>query len=156
MVALLAFGALLLVASFALDADDAAPPPVRLGPLVTVGLVSGLAAFGLGGATVLRHSDAEASTAVVAALALAALVGAAAVRLARRLMPEEPPAAPAVGDFGTVVTGIPAGGTGTVVLQRGRRDALAARSSIPVPVGTTVHVVAVTGPGSLVVESVGV
>ena len=156
MVALLAFGVLLLVASFAVDAEDGAPPPVRLGPLVTVGLVSGLAAFGLGGATVLRHSDAEASTAVVVGLVLAALVGAAAVRLARRLLPEEPPAAPAVGDFATVVTGIPAGGAGAVVLQRGRRDALAARSSSPVPPGTTVHVVEVTGPRSLVVEAIGV
>lgn len=84
------------------------------------------------------------------------LLGAAALCLTRALIGGASGAVRSsdlVGVFGTVVTRIPTGGLGEIVLpQAGSRVKLAARSHEPVPAGTPVYVTEVLSATSVAVQ----
>lgn len=112
---------------------------------LTPALGAALGAFGFGGALLLGPFGM--AIAVVGGGVAALVLGVAAYALTKFLIGTD--AAPVrssdlLGVFGTVVTPIPVGGLGEVVLpQGGARVKLAARSHEPVPTGTSVYVVEV-------------
>lgn len=121
---------------------------------VTPALGAGLAAFGLFGGLLVE--PAGTTVAVLGGLAGAVLLGAAALYLTRALIGGDSGAvrtSDLVGVFGTVITRIPAGGLGEVVLpQAGSRVKLAARSHEPVPAGAPVYVTEVLSATSVAVQ----
>jgi len=129
--------------------------PGDLGPGVTAALGAGLAAFGLGGALVLRTS-ALPLAAACALGSLGAVVVAAGSFYASRLVigAESRPARSSdlYGVFGTVISAIPAGGLGEVALAHGgMRLKLAARADSPLPARTAVYVLEVLSETAVVV-----
>lgn len=121
---------------------------------VTPALGAALAAFGLFGALLVE--PAGTTVAVLGGLAGAVVLGAAALYLTRALIGGDTGAvrtSDLVGVFGTVVTRIPSGGLGEVVLpQAGSRIKLAARSYEPVPAGAPVYVTEVLSATSVAVQ----
>lgn len=121
---------------------------------LTPALGAALAAFGFGGA--LLTGSLGVGLAALAGLGGALVVGTAAFFLTRAVLGT--PAAPVrstdlLGVFGTVVTRIPAGGLGEVVVpQAGSRVKLSARSAEAVPSGVPVYVVEVLSATSVVVQ----
>ena len=118
-----------------------------------------LGAFGLAGALVF---DASGSTpaASAAAVGAGAVAGVATFFFSRALvrMPTDPTprTRDLVGSIGTVVTRIPASGLGEIsVVFHGQRMKLSARSDTALSAGTSVVVVDVVSPTSVVVTESG-
>jgi hypothetical protein len=148
-------GLLMLLAGLLLgDLVDGGLDALGVGDGVVPALGAALAAFGLFGG--LLVGPAGMTLAVLGGLAGAAVLGLVALRLARVLIGGDAPAVRTtdlLGVFGTVVTRIPPGGLGEVVLpQAGSRVKLSARSSGPVPAGTPVYVTEVLSATSVVVQ----
>jgi membrane protein implicated in regulation of membrane protease activity len=148
-------GLLLLLGGLVLgDALDGAFDALGAGPGITAALGASLAALGFGGALLAGPFGLVLGTAAGAALAVA--VGVASYLLVRLALggPSVPTrTTDLVGVFGTVVTRIPDGGLGEVVLPLGgSRVKLAARSHEPVPAGTPVYVVEVLSATAVVVQ----
>ena len=119
-----------------------------------------LAAFGFGGALLL--SSVTSSQAIAAGGGLIAGLGLGTVAFfvmrAFVRMPTDatPRTSDLVGSIGTVVTRIPAGGLGEVSLVKaGHRLKLYARAEAPIAAGTSVVVVEVQSPTSVVVTESG-
>jgi len=148
------FGLVLLLGGLLLGDLLSLDGLVDLGPITTPAVGAALAAFGFGGALALASVGVVLAT-VLGALA-AVLLGAAAVLATQALLgsPTEPVRTAALlGVFGTVVTRIPEGGLGEVVMPlAGTRAKFAARSHEPVPAGTPVYVVEVLSETSVVVQ----
>jgi membrane protein implicated in regulation of membrane protease activity len=129
--------------------------PGDLGPGVTAALGAALAAFGFGGALVLRTSSLALAAACGLGGIMAVAVGISAYLASRALIGSE--AAPArssdlYGVFGTVVSAIPAVGLGEVALVHGgTRLKLAARADQPLPARTRVYVLEVLSETAVVV-----
>ena len=150
-----ALGVVLLLGGLLVgDALDGALDAFDAGPGVTAAVGAALAALGFGGALLAGPFGLLVGTLGGAVLALA--VGTASYLLVRALLggdAEPVRTGTLVGVFGTVVTRIPAGGLGEVVLPlAGSRVKLAARSHEPVPAGTPVYVVEVPSATSVVVQ----
>lgn len=129
--------------------------PGDLGPGVTAALGAGLAAFGFGGALVLRSSDLPLAAACALGTAGAVAVAAASFYASRALIgAESRPARSSdlYGVFGTVVSAIPTGGLGEVALVHGgTRLKLAARAESALPARTPVYVLEVLSETAVVV-----
>lgn len=115
-----------------------------------------LAAFGAGGALLLRGLQVSLAGSVLGALGAGVVLGGVTLLLVRSLMhmPTDatPRAADLVGSMGTVVTRIPEGGLGEISLvAAGQRLKLNARASGPIANGSSVIVVDVTSPTSVIV-----
>lgn len=115
-----------------------------------------LAAFGAGGALLLRGLQASLGGAVLGGLAAGVVLGGTTLVLVRTLMhmPTDatPRTADLVGAMGTVVTRIPENGLGEIALvAAGQRMKLAARADTAIASGSAVIVVDVTSPTSVVV-----
>lgn len=148
-------GLVLLLGGLLLDHGlDHVADAVTGGTGVTPALGAALSAFGLFGALLLEPVGT--TLAVLGGLLGAVALGAAALQLTRVLIGVGSGAvrsADLVGVFGTVVTRIPTGGLGEVVLpQAGSRVKLAARSHEPVPAGTPVYVTEVLSATSVAVQ----
>ncbi len=145
------------------DVLDGLLPDVSLdgGGLFTTEVVgSFLAAFGFTAALLLTRGRWAEGTASMGGLAAGMLVGFAAFRFSRSMlhMPTDPThrTGDLVGRMATVVTRIPSPGLGEVVVSAsGQRHKLSARADAPIPAGTTVVVVAVASPTSVVVTESG-
>jgi membrane protein implicated in regulation of membrane protease activity len=119
-----------------------------------------LAAFGFGGALLLRGLELSLLGAAAGGLLAGALLGGVTLTLVRALMnmPTDPTpkTGDLVGQLATVVTRIPDGGLGEIALTAsGQRMKLSARSDAPIASGTTVVVVDVASPTSVVVTESG-
>jgi membrane-bound ClpP family serine protease len=119
-----------------------------------------LAAFGFGGALLLRGPELSLAWATTGGLAAGVTLGGVTVALVRVLMnmPTDPTprTRDLVGSLGTVVTRIPEHGLGEIaVTAAGQRLKLSARADAPIASGTTVVVVDVTSPTSVVVTESG-
>lgn len=151
-------GLVLLVGGLLFDGLDQLTEAVGGGTGVTPALGAALAAFGLFGGLLVEPVGT--TSAVLGGLAGALALGAAALYLARALIGGAGGAVRSgdlVGVLGTVVTRIPAGGLGEVVVpQAGSRVKVAARSHEPVPAGTPVYVVEVLSATSVAVQRVDV
>lgn len=148
-------GLVLLLAGLLVDHGlDSVTDALGLGNGVTPALGAALAAFGLFGGLLVEPVGV--TLAVLGGLAGAVVLGAAALYLARALIGGDSGSvrsADLVGVFGTVITRIPAGGLGEVVLpQAGSRVKLAARSHEPVPAGVPVYVTEVLSATSVAVQ----
>jgi len=115
-----------------------------------------LAAFGAGGALLLRGLELSLAGSVLGGLAAGVVLGGVTLLVVRSLMsmPTDatPRSADLVGSMGTVVTRIPEGGLGEVSLvAAGQRLKLNARADGPIASGRPVIVVVVTSPTSVVV-----
>lgn len=123
------------------------------GDLTLPALGAGTAAFGFGGALVLRSTGTL--LAVLAGAVAAVVVGTAAALATRALIGgDQAPvrSADLYGVFGTVVTRIPARGYGEVsVPQGGSLVKLSAKAEQPLPAGTPVYVTEVLSATSVVV-----
>ncbi len=148
------FGVLLLVLGLVVGDVLSLDGVADLGPITTPVLGAAFAAFGLAGAFVLRPLGTL--LAVVVGLVAALALGGVTVGATRALMgpPGEPVRTSALlGVFGVLVTRIPDGGLGEVVLPLGgSRVKLAARSHEAVPTGTAVYVVEVVSETCVVVQ----
>lgn len=119
-----------------------------------------LAAFGFAGALLLRGTAMSWLGAGAGGLVAGTALGGVTLVLVRALMnmPTDPTprTTDLVGTLATVVTRIPEGGLGEVALTAsGQRMKLSARSDAPIANGTTVVVVDVTSPTSVVVTESG-
>ena len=119
-----------------------------------------LAALGFGGALLLGPAQLSPAWATAGGLGAGMTLGGVTLAIVRALMnmPTDPTprTSDLVGSLGTVVTRIPADGMGEIsVTASGQRLKLNARSDAPVPAGTTVVVVDVTSPTSVVVAESG-
>ena len=119
-----------------------------------------LAAFGFGGALLLRGLELSPLAASGGGLLAGLLLGGVTLTLVRALMnmPTDPTprTSDLVGKLATVVTRIPDDGLGEVALTAsGQRIKLSARADVPIANGTTVVVVDVTSPTSVVVTESG-
>jgi membrane protein implicated in regulation of membrane protease activity len=119
-----------------------------------------LTAFGFAGALLLRGLELSLLGASAGGLAAGLLLGGVTLTLVRALMNMPTDPTPRTGDLigtlATVVTRIPEGGLGEVALTAsGQRMKLSARSDSPIASGTTVVVVDVTSPTSVVVTESG-
>jgi membrane protein implicated in regulation of membrane protease activity len=119
-----------------------------------------LAAFGFAGALLLRGLELSILGASAGGLLAGVLLGGVTLTLVRALMnmPTDPTpkTGDLVGQLATVVTRIPDGGLGEIALTAsGQRMKLSARSDAPIANGTTVVVVDVTSPTSVVVAESG-
>ena len=119
-----------------------------------------LAAFGFGAALLASGLNLAAGPAALGGVVAGTTMGGAALALTRALLNMPTDATPRtqdlVGSLGTVVTRIPAGGLGEVtVAQSGQRVKLSAKSDAPIDSGTTVVVVDVTSPTSVIVTESG-
>lgn len=115
-----------------------------------------LAAFGAGGALLLRGLQFSVAGSLLGALAAGVILGGVTLVLVRSLMdmPTDatPRSADLVGSMGTVVTRIPEGGMGEISLvASGQRMKLNARAKGPIDSGRPIIVVDVTSPTSVVV-----
>lgn len=148
-------GVLLLVGGLLFgDAHAGVLDSLDMGTGLTPALGAALGAFGFGGALLLGPFGL--TLAVLGGLAGALALGVAAYGITRALIGADSPpvrTADLVGVFGTVVTRIPGGGLGEIVLpQAGSRVKLAARSHEPVPAGTAVYVTEVLSSTSVAVQ----
>lgn len=129
--------------------------PGDLAPGVTPALGAAVSAFGFGGALALRDSDLATGAALGLGAAGAVVVGASAFLLGRAVVGEgvPPPTGAALyGVFGSLVTGVPAGGYGEVaVVVHGTRRKLSARAEQALPAGTPVYVLEVLSETSVLV-----
>lgn len=136
------------------DALDGLLDGLAPGSGLTPALGAGLAALGFGGALLLGPYGP--TVAVLAGSVLAVVLGAGAYALTRAVLGHDVPpvrTSDLVGVFGTVLTPIPAGGLGEVVLpQAGSRVKLSARSHEPVPSGVPVYVTEVLSSTSVAVQ----
>ena len=119
-----------------------------------------LAAFGFAGALLLRGLEMSVLGASAGGLVAGVTLGGITMTLVRALMNMPTDPTPRTGDLvgklATVVTRIPEGGLGEVALTAsGQRMKLSARSDTPIANGTTVVVVDVTSPTSVVVTESG-
>jgi membrane protein implicated in regulation of membrane protease activity len=119
-----------------------------------------LAAFGFAGALLLRGLELSILGASAGGLLAGVLLGGVTLTLVRALMnmPTDPTpkTGDLVGQLATVVTRIPDGGLGEIALTAsGQRMKLSARSDAPIASGTTVVVVDVSSPTSVVVTESG-
>ena len=115
-----------------------------------------LAAFGAVGALLLSGLDLSAPAATGGGLAAGVALGGITMGLVRTLMntPTDPTprSSDLVGTMGTVVTRIPEGGLGEISLvSSGQRLKVSARADAPIATGSSVIVVDVTSPTSVVV-----
>ena len=115
-----------------------------------------LAAFGVGGALLLRGLELSPGGAAAGGLGAGVVLGGITLALTRTLMHMPTDATPKttdlVGAMGTVITRIPAGGFGEIsVISAGQRLKLNAKADAPLAAGTKVIVVDVTSPTSVVV-----
>lgn len=138
-----------------LDGSVYALFPLDLGPGISAALGAGLAAFGFGGALALRSSDLSLAVALSAGgLGGLAVAGAALVTTRLLLGGESAPprSSDLYGVFGTVISGIPAGGLGEVALvHNGARVKRAARADNALPSGTSVYVLEVLSETAVLV-----
>lgn len=119
-----------------------------------------LTAFGFAGALLLRGPQLSLPAASAGGLAAGVALGGVTLTLVRALMnmPTDPTprTSDLVGKIATVVTRIPEDGLGEVALTAsGQRMKLSARADTPIASGTTVVVVDVTSPTSVVVTESG-
>jgi len=119
-----------------------------------------LAAFGFGGALLMRGLEFSPLGAAAGGALAGFLLGGVTLALVRALMNMPTDATLRTGDLvgtlGTVVTRIPESGLGEItVTAAGQRLKLSARADTPIPSGTTVVVVDVTSPTSVVVTESG-
>lgn len=119
-----------------------------------------LAAFGFGGALLLRGLKLSPLAATGGGLLAGVVLGGITLTLVRALMNMPTDPTPRTGDLvgklATVVTRIPDDGLGEVALTAsGQRIKLSARADAPIASGTTVVVVDVTSPTSVVVTESG-
>lgn len=119
-----------------------------------------IAALGFGGALLMSGLNFTTGAALAGGTVAGVAMGGTALGLTRALlnMPTDPTprTADLVGALGTVVTRIPDGGFGEVTIaQAGQRVKLSARSDVPINSGTTVVVVDVTSPTSVIVTESG-
>ena len=119
-----------------------------------------LAAFGFAGALLLRGMELSVLGATAGGLVAGGALGGVTLTLVRALMnmPTDPTprTSDLVGKLATVVTRIPEDGLGEVALTAsGQRMKLSARADAPIANGTTVVVVDVTSPTSVVVTESG-
>ncbi|HVM19251.1 MAG TPA: NfeD family protein [Egibacteraceae bacterium] len=119
-----------------------------------------LAAFGFAGALLLRGLQVSLLGATAGGVAAGVLLSGLTLGMVRALMnmPTDPTprTADLVGAIGTVVTRIPGDGLGEITVSAaGQRVKLAARSDKPIAYGTTVVVVEVTSPTSVIVTESG-
>ena len=115
-----------------------------------------LAAFGAGGALLLRGLELSVAGAVGGGLVAGVLLGGITMGMVRTLMPTPtdptPRTSDLVGAMGTVVTRIPDGGLGEISLvSGGHRMKVSARADAAIPSGRPVIVVDVTSPTSVIV-----
>lgn len=115
-----------------------------------------LAAFGAGGALLVRGQDLSLAAALAGALTSGVVLGGVTLVFVRSLMhmPTDatPRSADLVGSMGRVVTRVPSDGLGEIiVVSQGQQMKLSARSDAPVSQGATVIVVDVISPTSVVV-----
>ena len=119
--------------------------PGDLGTGVPAAVGAAMAAFGFGSALALASADLSAPVSLVLGAAGGVAVGGVSYRLAKALIGDE--AEPhrttsLYGVFGSLVTAIPAGGFGEMVLvHAGERRKVSARADQPLPAGTQVYVV---------------
>lgn len=119
-----------------------------------------LTAFGFGAALLLRGSALSLPAATGGGLVAGVALGGVTLALVRALMNMPTDPTPRTGDLvgalGTVITRIPEEGLGEVaVTASGQRLKLSARADVPIASGTTVVVVDVTSPTSVVVTESG-
>ena len=119
-----------------------------------------LAAFGAAGALLIRGLETSLPNAILGGLGSGVVLGGATFGLVRALMHMPTDATPKtsdlVGSIGTVVTPIPDGGLGEItVVSAGQRIKLSARADAPIAHGTSIVVVAVTSPTSVIVTESG-
>lgn len=150
-----AVGLVLLVGGLLLgDALDSVFDALDAGPGLTAALGAALAAVGFGGALLAAPFGLLVGTLLGGAVGLAVGVG---VFLIVRVALGGPGGAVSttglLGVFGTVVTRIPDGGLGEVVVPlAGSRVKLSARCEEPLPTGTSVYVVELLSATSVVVQ----
>jgi membrane protein implicated in regulation of membrane protease activity len=150
----------LLFGDFLDGVFESASFDVADGWLSTPVLGAFLAAFGFAGALLLRGLELSLLGATAGGLLAGVLLGGVTLTLVRALMnmPTDPTpkTGDLVGQLATVVTRIPDGGLGEIALTAsGQRMKLSARSDAPIASGTTVVVVDVTSPTSVVVTESG-
>lgn len=126
------------------------------GLLSTPVIGAALAAFGAGGALLLRGLELSMLGAVAGGAVSGVVLGGVTLALLRTLMhmPTDatPRTADLVGSLGRVITRIPPEGLGEItVVSGGQRMKLSARSDAPVASGASVIVVDVLSPTSVVV-----
>lgn len=126
------------------------------GLLSTPVIGAALAAFGAGGALLLRGLELSMLGAVAGGVAAGVVLGGVTLVMLRSLMhmPTDatPRTADLVGSMGRVITRIPPEGLGEITLVAGgQRVKLSARSEAPLPSGASVIVVDVLSPTSVVV-----
>lgn len=119
-----------------------------------------LSAFGFGGALLLRGLELSLLGATAGGVLAGVALGGVTMAFVRALMNMPTDATPRTGDLvgslATVITRIPEGGLGEVTLTAaGQRMKLSARSDTPIASGTTVVIVDVTSPTSVVVTESG-
>ena len=154
--------ALLLIALLFGDLLDGVLDAINLegGILSTEVIASFLAAFGFGGALMAGAVGTSAPIAAVAGLGFGALAGTGAFAFTRAVMgmrtDPTPRSVDLVGKLGTVVTRVPAGGLGEVVLHvHGQRLKVSAKAEAPIPSGTEIVVVSVLSPTAVQVTEAG-
>jgi membrane protein implicated in regulation of membrane protease activity len=148
-------GVVLLLGGLLLgDALDSVFDALDAGPGLTAALGAALTALGFGGALLAGPFGLLAGTLLGGGLGVG--VGVAAFLVVRVALggPDAPVTTGSLlGVFGTVVTRVPAGGLGEVVVPLGgSRVKLSARADEPLPAGTAVYVVEVLSSTSVVVQ----
>lgn len=148
-------GLVLLLGGLVLgDALDSVFDALDAGPGLTAALGATLTALGFGGALLAGPLGLLLGAAAGGAIGLA--VGVATFLLVRVAIGGESPAARTaslLGVFGTVVSRVPGGGFGEVVVPfDGTRLKLSARADAPLDAGTAVFVVEVLSTTSVVVQ----
>ncbi len=157
--ALGALGVLLLLAGLLLDDHlHGALESLDLGPGLTAALGATLAAVGFGGVLLAGPFGLLLGTVLGVGVGLA--VGVSTLLLVRLALGGPPDrvatSTDLLGVFGTVVSGIPAGGYGQVALPvGGTRVQLSARSEEPLDAGTSVYVSEVLSATAVVVTRAG-
>ena len=119
-----------------------------------------LAAFGAGGALLLQAAETSLPNAIAGGVGSGVVLGGATFGLVRALMQMPTDATPRtsdlVGSIATVVTRIPDDGLGEITLvSAGQKIKLSARADGPIANGSSVVVVDVTSPTSVIVTESG-
>ena len=119
-----------------------------------------LAAFGAGGALLMSLRDLSVGAAAAGGLGAGLVLGGVTLALVRSMMHMPTDATPRttdlVGSMGTVITRIPESGFGEISLvAAGQRMKLNARADTPLASGTSIIVVDVTSPTSVIVTEAG-
>ena len=155
---------LIVVALLFGDFLDGVLPDVSLGDsgglFSTEVIGTFLAAFGFGAALLLQSATQSQAVAagggVIAGVALASMAFVVMRAFVRMPTDPTPRTSDLVGTIGTVITRIPADGLGEVSLSKaGNRLKIYARAEAPIAAGTSVVVVEVTSPTSVVVAEAG-